>query len=47
MIDFYIQLIVVVLVITVGLCTAIWRLAKAGGHVILSGTIDVGWGDKK
>lgn len=44
--DFYIQLVAVVLIVTVGICTAIWRLAKAGGHVDVGFHVSVGWGKK-
>ena len=46
MTDFYIQLIVVVLIVATALCTAIWRLAKAGGHVDVGFHVSVGWGKK-
>jgi len=34
-------------IIAVTLMVAVWRLAKAGGHVKIWGGLSVGWGNKK
>lgn len=44
--NFYIQLVVVVLIVTAGLCVAVWRLSKAGGRVKVGFIVDVRWGEK-
>lgn len=43
---FYVQLILVVLIVMIGLCTAVWRLAKAGGSVKVGFVVKVDWGRK-
>jgi hypothetical protein len=47
MIAFYIQLIVIVAIVTAGLCVAVWRLAKAGGGVKVGFIVKVDWGGKQ
>lgn len=44
--DSHIQLIGIALIVMVGLCVAVWRLAKAGGRVRVGFIVDVRWGKK-
>lgn len=38
---------VMAVILALTLCFAVWRLAKAGGSVEVSGSVKVDWGGKK
>ena len=42
--DALMELLAIIAIVALSLCVAIWRLAKAGGHVDLGGHISVKWG---